>query len=626
MVAIVLVGAGGASDFAYTSVKSQADQLQNKLTADLRAGQTELEIGRASLTLANTKHDPNFAAEANTHFVGAKDRFVAAGDLADGSQLLHWLEQLPAVGEGARSRHTAVSGISVMGAAISDAGQQLASLDEQLLKPPAAGSAGRTLLTALGQSHTGLATVRTDFERAQKAAAQVDVRVLPAGQQGTFLKARDTIGVALAGLDEFDRLVPILTDVLGGNGPRTYLVEQANPAELRAGGGFIGTYSLVRADQGKLTVIRSGSAADLAEPRPQRGQAGWVPEPGPLREVIPNESWSFLDSNLYPDFASNARAAERWVQPRLAMKIDGVVSMDYYTVASILRLTGPLVVPGYRITLDASNFVSVVFQYDIARSAIHKAILSAVAGPLMQRISTLTPDRWPALLATLNGLVGQRHFATFFNNANVEQEIDRVGWSGTVNPGSSPDYLMEVESNYTGNKVNYFITRHYTVELTRNGGTLHHKVTIDLVNRTPYGVEERTYYHVNIRLYVGTQVTRASSNLTPVKYANPAPPAGTNLLDGWLPAVNCCGGRGSAVFQYETPWPIHDRGLDSIYWQKQPGTNADGVDVIWNDGNGHSYKVSGNLGQDRVIMLTPSGVVLVAGEAAQARLPSLSLG
>ena len=89
---------------------------------------------------------------------------------------------------------------------------------------------------------------------------------LPNSQQVTFLKARDTIALALSGLDEFELLVPVLNEVLGANGVRNYLIEQVDPAELRAGGGFIGTYSLIRADHGAFTVIKSGNAYDLADP------------------------------------------------------------------------------------------------------------------------------------------------------------------------------------------------------------------------------------------------------------------------------------------------------------------------------------------------------------------------
>jgi hypothetical protein len=98
------------------------------------------------------------------------------------------------------------------------------------------------------------------------------------------------------------------------------------------------------------------------------------------------------------------------------------------------------------------------------------------------------------------------------------------------------------------------------------------------------------------------------------------------MLDGWLPDVRGYGGQGHAVFEYDTPWPIRNIGEDRIYWQKQPGTQNDLVDVTWNEGKGRTYTVSGDLSQDRVITLTPTGVTLTAGRPAEAQLPSLSLG
>ena len=164
------------------------------------------------------------------------------------------------------------------------------------------------------------------------------------------------------------------------------------------------------------------------------------------------------------------------------------------------------------------------------------------------------------------------------------------------------------------------------MELTRNGPTLHHKVTVDLVNNMPYVYHPGEYYRAYVRLYVGNTASSTSDNLRPVKYPNPAPLAGTRLLDGWLPDVRGYGGHAQAVFEYDTPWPVRNNGQDQIYWQKQPGTVSDTVDLTWNDGNGHVYTVSGDLRQDRVITLRPTGVTLTAGQPAQATLPSLSLG
>jgi hypothetical protein len=481
-------------------------------------------------------------------------------------------------------------------------------------------------LTVLDQTQGSLVDVRANLALAENAAAQVDVQVLPKGQQATFVKARATINTALAGLDEFQRLVPILTEVLGGNGTRTFLIEQVNPAELRAGGGFIGTFSVIQADHGKLKVIRSGTGPELSTLRAAPGQPGYVDPPGALREWLPNTSWSFVDSNFFPDFPTNAQAAEGFAQPPLGIHIDAVISIDYYSVAKMLELTGPLTVPGYGVTVDANTFVSIVVQHDLVHDAVHQALLSAIAGPLMDRVSTLPPDRWPALLSALNDLAAARHLQASFNNDTVEKEIDRVGWSGTLNPTAGQDFVMEVESNLGGTKANYFLTRHFTLDLTRKGSTLHHKLTIDLTDDMPFSYRPDEFYQAYLRLFIPDTASGGSTNLRPAKYPNPAPPAGIRMIDGWVPLFHGYGHSAQAVFEYDTPWTANARGESQVYWQKQPGTLVDKVDVTWNDGSGHSYTASGDLSQDRVISLTPQGVTVAPGRPAQAQLPSLSLG
>ena len=250
IVVVIVVGGAGGSALAYNTIKKQAGQLQAELTVHLQTAQGELEAAKASLKLANANHDEKLITETKAHFTAAAAQFTAARKIADSSQLLSSLEGVPGVGNLVRSRHTAIDGIADMGIAISDAGQELASLAGQLIKPAAGGGqSGRTLLTVLTLTNTSIVKVRVDLGRAQTAAAGVDVRVLPEGQQATFTKARGTIISGLAAIDEFVLLVPVLTEVLGGNGTRTYLIEQVNSAELRPGGGFIGTYSVLRANQ-----------------------------------------------------------------------------------------------------------------------------------------------------------------------------------------------------------------------------------------------------------------------------------------------------------------------------------------------------------------------------------------
>ena len=626
-IVIVIVACSGAgAAIAYMSVRSQANALQAQLTLHLQIGQSELEAAKTSLKAANSTHDEKLIAQTNVHFTTAKLQFMVARQMADSSQLLQRLESLPTVGSLAQSRHTAVDGIADMGVAISDAGLELAKLDGQLIAPASAGGQqGRTLLTVLNQTNTSLVIVRKDLDVAQKAAAKVDIRIVPAGQQAAFLKAKGTITTAIAAADEFASLVPIITELLGGNGARTYLVEQVNPSELRPGGGFIGTYSVLQANQGILKLIKSGNATDLIGSRAAPGQPGYVAPPGPIREFIPNTSWSFIDSNFFPDFPSNALAGEQFAQPYVG-HLDGVISIDYFTVAKMLELTGPLPVPGYGITLTATNFVNLVVQYDLVADPRHKAILSATAGTLMNRVATLPAAQWPALIGALNDLSSARHLQAYFNNATVEKQLTQFGWSGTINPTSERDYMMEIESNLGGTKANYFLVRHFTVELTRNGSLLHHKVTIDLTDNMPFDYRPGEYYSAYLRLYVSPNASSAGDNLRRAKYTNPAPPTGTAMIDGWVPTFHGYGHSAEAVFSYDTPWIADGRGEGQIYWQKEPGTLADVVTVKWNDGSGHTYTVKGDLGQDRVIHFSSRGVTFAAGQPAQAKLPSLSLG
>jgi hypothetical protein len=170
------------------------------------------------------------------------------------------------------------------------------------------------------------------------------------------------------------------------------------------------------------------------------------------------------------------------------------------------------------------------------------------------------------------------------------------------------------------------VVRHFTVELTRTGTVLHHKVTIDLTDNMPFAYRPQEYYSAYLRLYVSDSASSTSDNLRQVKYPNPAPPAGTKMIDGWVPLFHGYGHSAEAVFTYETPWVVTGRGDGQIYWQKQPGTVSDAITVKWNDGSGHAYVISGDLSQDRVIAFSARGVGLTTGRPARAQLPSLSLG
>jgi Protein of unknown function (DUF4012) len=625
-VLVILLGVAGVGGLGFLVVKAQADSLQNQLASNLKSGQAELEAAKTSLKLANSKHDLTQVTAAKVHFTSAKQQFIATQKLADSSLELRGLEKMPVVGELARSRHVAVDGVAAMGIALCDAGQDISDLDAQLLKPTASGQQGQVLLSLLSQMGTNLTKIQGELQQADSAARSVDANLVPAAQRATFLKAIDTIHSGLVGIEEFQKLVPVLTEILGGNGVRTYLIEQVNPAELRPGGGFIGSYSVLKADHGAITLVASGNSYQLVPSRPSPGQRGYVAPPGPLREFVPTASWSFVDSNFFPDFPSNAKAAEQFVAPELKTPVDAVIAMDYYTVAAMLKVTGPLAVPGYPITVNADNIVPLLIQYDLEQGVTHKAILGAIAGPLFQRVLTVPPGQWPSLITTLSDLVTHRNLQVYFNDPAAQAEMDRFGWSGTLNPTHAVDYMMETEANLGGTKANYFVSRSYTLTLSHVGDALHHVVAVDVTDNMPYSYHPGDYYHGFATLYMPDKSSAGTANLTRGKYPDPSPPASMHMIDGWMTAIPGGGGHTRTVFSYDTPWQVDDQGVAHIYWQKQPGTLNDKIQVSWAGLNQTVYTASSQLSSDQVINLGPGGVSLTAGQPAQAKLPSISLG
>jgi hypothetical protein len=303
-------------------------------------------------------------------------------------------------------------------------------------------------------------------------------------------------------------------------------------------------------------------------------------------------------------------------------------------VQGILELTGPIQVGGGGTTLDAQNLFATMITLDIT-DANHKEVLGALAGPLMSKVTGMDSSRWPQLLDTLNRQAGARHIQAYFTDPTVEREFARLGWAGDAAWGGSKDFMYALESNFGGNKANYYLRRHYTLDLTRDGSTLHHRIQIDYsldLSHAPAAFTERWTYRAYLRMFLPPGATNAV--MRGVKgddhpYTNEVPgaiPAGTRVVDGWQqinPDRRTRKGSMQIVIEYDTPWTTDAAGRHELYWQAQPGTSGDLVTVHWNDG-GTTVTENGALNGDTVLMLGPGRVDGKPGHVAQAKIPRLS--
>jgi hypothetical protein len=311
----------------------------------------------------------------------------------------------------------------------------------------------------------------------------------------------------------------------------------------------------------------------------------------------------------------------------LGVPIDGVVAVDYYAVAPLLALTGPIALPQYKLTLTAANFVDTIVTLDLNRDPAHKDVIAAAATQIVTSLSHLPPGDLTRLVGIVQDMVRGRHLQVHFDQDVVQQQAGRLGFSEVLNPQKAADFLLETEDNYGGSKANYFIQRTLQLDLTHAGSLLHHRLTVTLHDGAP---ADRPYdgphYYAYLRITVPADATHVTvSSTRSAEYApiqaparrTQVPPPAAQVAGGWIFVLVGQGlsGNYQASFAWDTPWTPASNGSASLYWEKQPGTVHDAVRVTWTDG-GAGTSATSDLSQDRVVTLGPKNVVV--SPAAQA--------
>ncbi|MDO3685544.1 DUF4012 domain-containing protein [Micromonospora sp. C28ISP2-4] len=171
------------------------------------------------------------------------------------------------------------------------------------------------------------------------------LRKVPTGDLVT--QVRDAVTALRTELDQLgqltsaaDRGARLLPPLLGADGPRSYLLVSQNPAELRATGGMFGAYAVLRAEGGRIRLVKQGSSSDLRFFDPPlkvdaEAQRLWGDLPG----VYP------ADVNLNPDFPAAAALYRDMVRRRTGTTVDGVLAVDPVVLSYLLGVVGPVNVP-----------------------------------------------------------------------------------------------------------------------------------------------------------------------------------------------------------------------------------------------------------------------------------------
>ena len=379
-------------------------------------------------------------------------------------------------------------------------------------------------------------------------------------------------------------LLSTAPDIIGLGGRRKYAILFQNNMEIRATGGFIGSFGILNFENGKLYDLAIYDVYDAD------GQLkGHVEPPAPIKDILGEANWYLRDSNFDPDFPTSARRAEWFIKKSLNQDLDGTIAINVNTLVSLLRATGPLEVSDYGETITESNlYERAQFHAEVnffPGSTQKKEFLSTVGNAIFAKLSTLGAGEGLKLASALSDSVQEKNTLISLINPSTNHVFQTLGWNGEL--GDSPDYAMVVDSNFGVNKANYFVKRNIEEVITIDKNLLvNHVLRLNYHNTSTSTAWPAGIYKNYQRLYlpVGAnviKVTIGGNLLEPKDYTITSEHA--KLVIAYLVQVPI-NDKIIVEVEYTTPQlPQTNELLYAWYWQKQPGTSQlDNLSVYLN--------------------------------------------
>jgi len=284
----------------------------------------------------------------------------------------------------------------------------------------------------------------------------------------------------------------VLADIYGKMGgfrrEQTFLVLFQNDMELRPGGGFIGSFGVVKTKNGKISDLEVFDTGVFDKKIPSS-----VAPPAPFSEMLGKSSWKMRDSNWSPDFRENAEKAEYFYGLGGGSEnFDGVISVNTDILNSILAITGPVKIDGFPGEYNGQTAI-LQLEYQVEKGFMQqgiekeerKNIMGQLADVLIEKAHNFSISEQLEMAKKIEEHLKRKDIQMFFRDEDLQKEIDSLNWGGRVKDFDG-DYLMIVDANMNSLKSDICIRRKvdYSADLEVGQPTAHLYITYEHTCRT----------------------------------------------------------------------------------------------------------------------------------------------
>jgi hypothetical protein len=339
----------------------------------------------------------------------------------------------------------------------------LDSLNWDSLIPSNAGTDLDPILNASPSVASAAHAVRISLERLER----IDPGSLLPQVAEPLTRAREQLQAATGALDAAANASQLAPGMLGGDGPRNYLLMIQNNAEARASGGIPGALAILTLDKGKLTLGAQSSAGDIGVMSPI------LPVDAEQEQIYSGRLGKYMqDVNLTPDFPTTASTAQAMWEKRTGQHVDGVISIDPVALGYILDATGPVKISNPELValaggdlpteLSGANVVRTLLSdvyAKIERPQLQDAYFAGVAQEIFGALSSGKGDAKSLIKGITRGASEGR--VLVWSGLNNEQAVI-AGYplSGSIaGPSVAPAQFGVYFNDGTGAKMDYYVKR-----------------------------------------------------------------------------------------------------------------------------------------------------------------------
>ncbi len=297
--------------------------------------------------------------------------------------------------------------------------------------------------------------IRNNFAELKKMAGFFDKYEIMASE-GYITYSKD--------MHQIDDFFEGILSVLDSENEKHILVLFQNTAEIRPGGGFVGSYADVTIKNGGLNSI---DVRDIYDPDGQLDMK--IVPPQEIKTM--STDWGARDANWFFDFPASARTILFFLEnskmySEKGITFDGVIGLNINVIESVLSVIGPVTLPDYGVTIDEGNFLFEV-QREVEAGEDKKAgepkrILKVLAPIILERIGALSKEQSEELMSKVSEHFSEKDVMVYAKDKKISGFLASSEADGSVS--SLPNnfwgsYLAVVNANIAGGKTDAFIAQ-----------------------------------------------------------------------------------------------------------------------------------------------------------------------